>query len=81
MTTDVNDALMIAEQCRHHAVRTAIQHITDGEPNCALLELIQSVQRCAHLDHRPIDQARVELRANKLLAEWGNPRPCLAVVA
>jgi len=78
---DVNDALVVAEQCRHHAVRTAIQHIVGNEPNCALLVLIQSVRRCAHLDHRPLDAARVTDRANKLLAEWGYRHLVLAVVA
>jgi hypothetical protein len=81
VTTDVNDALVIAEQCRRHAVRTAIVFLENDLPHCALAELIQSVNRCAHLDHRPLDAARVEERANRLLADWGNPRPCLAVGA
>lgn len=81
MTKDVNNAIDMAEQRRHHAVRTAIMFIDQGCPNSALAELLDSVNRCARLDHRPLNQARVEARANNLLAEWGNPRPVLAVVA
>ena len=76
-TTDYNDALEIAEQRRRHAVRTAVMFLEQGCPNSALAELIDSVNKCAHLDHRPLDRARVELRANVLLADWGNPRPAL----
>lgn len=81
MNTDVNDSIVMAEQRRHHAVRTAIMFINQDCPHAALAELIDSVNRCARLDHRPLDVGRVEARANKLLAEWGNPRPALAVVA
>jgi hypothetical protein len=71
----------MATQRRHHAVRTALMFIEQDCPHLALAELIDSVNRCARLDHRPLDAARVELRANNLLASWGNPRPALAVVA
>lgn len=81
MTIDVNNAIEMAEQRRHHAVRTAIMFINQDCPHLALAELIDSVHRCARMDHRPLDVGRVEDRANALLAEWGNPRPCLAVVA
>jgi len=75
--TDVNNSIDMANQWRHHSVRTAIMFIKQDCPNAALAELIDSVQRCSRLDHRPLDPARVELRANNLLAEWGNPRPAL----
>lgn len=81
MNTDVNNAIDMAEQRRHHAVRTAIMFINQDCPHAALAELLDSVHRCARLDHRPLDRQRVEARANHLLAEWGNPRPVLAVVA
>lgn len=80
-TADFNDALVMAEQRRHHAVRTAVMFIKEGCPNSALAELIDSVNRCARLDHRPLDVARVEDRANALLAAWGNPHPVLRAVA
>jgi len=81
VNTDVNNAIDMAEQRRHHAVRTAMMFINQGCPNSALAELLDSIHRCARMDHRPLDVARVEARANKLLAEWGNPRPCLRAVA
>ncbi|MFD7157931.1 hypothetical protein ACXJJ3_08860 [Kribbella sp. WER1] len=81
MTNDFNDALTIAEQRRRHSVRTAVMFIVQDQPHCALAELLDSVHRCAHLDHRPLDPVRVLARANNLLAEWGNPRPCLELVA
>lgn len=80
-TADYNDAVAMATQCRHHAVRTAMMFIDQGCPNSALAELIDSTHRCARLDHRPLDQGRVELRANNLLASWGNPHPTLGAVA
>lgn len=76
-TNDYNDSHAIADQRRRHAVRTAIMFLEQDCPNSALAELLDSMHKCAHLDNRPLDQARVELRANKLLADWGNPHPAL----
>lgn len=77
MTNDFNDAIVMAEQRRHHSVRTAVMFIEQGCPHSALAELLDSVHRCARLDHRPLDVARVEQRANALLAAWGNPHPTM----
>lgn len=74
---DYDDGYLIADQFRRNAVGTALMFLKQGMPDAALCELVASVHTCAHFDHRPLDPGRVELRANKLLAEWGNPRPVL----
>ena len=56
------DPLVMAEQLRHYNVRTAIQHLLDGEPNAALELLKTSTIRCANLDNRPLDPGRVGQR-------------------
>jgi hypothetical protein len=76
-----NDSVDMAEQRRHHAVRTAVMFIKQDCPHLALAELIDSVHRCSRLDHRPLDVDRVEARANALLAAWGNPHPVLRAAA
>lgn len=65
------DPQVIADQCRRHAVRTAVQHLVAGAPHLALLVLIRSVKRCAHLDNRPLAADRVRDRTQALLAQWG----------
>lgn len=65
------DSVTLAGQCRHHAVRTAVQQIVDGTPSLALLTLLESVRRCAHLDNRPLSADRVVVRANELVRSWG----------
>jgi len=74
------DPRTIAEQCRHHAVRTAVKYIVDDAPHLALLDLIRSTKRCAHLDNRPLAADRVRDRARALLADWGLPELDLVVV-
>lgn len=61
------DPVMMAEQCRHYAVRTAIQYLLDGEPTAALELLTKSTIRCSHLDTRPLDAGRVGKRYTRSL--------------
>lgn len=67
------DPLIMAEQCRHAAVRAALAEIVGGtrrhgEPDAMLRarivnDLTRSVKKCAHLDNRPLDPGRVNARA------------------
>lgn len=74
-----NDPIQIAEENRHHAVHTAIAHLRSGgahiDPHLRALHfelaldvLIKSVQKCSHLDNRPLDAARVHSRHLAVLA-------------
>jgi hypothetical protein len=65
------DPLVLAEQRRHHTIRTALAHIVAGEPSTALELLRKSVERCARLDHRPLDPARVMQRYEAMLRTLG----------
>jgi hypothetical protein len=65
-----SDSIMLAGQCQHYAVRTAVQQIVDGAPHLALATLHRSVRRCALLDNRPLSAERVVLRANQLVRSW-----------
>jgi len=56
------DPVTMSEQCRHHAIRTAVQKLVDGEPTAAAEILRKSLTRCAHLDNRPLDPDRVAAR-------------------
>jgi hypothetical protein len=53
------DPMVMAEERRRHTVRTALAYIMDGQPSTAVELLRKSVERCARLDHRPLDPARV----------------------
>lgn len=66
----VSNSVDLAAQCRHHAVRTALQLILDDCPTLALATLVKSVRRCGHLDNRPLSPERVVSRANQLVREW-----------
>lgn len=68
-----NDPVEMAEQNRHHAVHTAIELLRSGgahiDPHLRALHfemaldvLIKSVQKCSHLDNRPLDVDRVHTR-------------------
>jgi len=61
----MTDSIELETQCRHHAVRTAVQQLVDGAPSLALATLIRSVHTCAHLDNRPLSPERVVFRANQ----------------
>lgn len=65
----VANSVDLSEQCRHHAVRTALAYIVDDCPTLALAELIKSVRRCAHLDNRPLSAERVHRRAERLVEQ------------
>lgn len=67
------DPVKMAEENRHYAVRTAIDLLRSGgafiDPplralhfEMALDVLIKSVQKCSHLDNRPLDVDRVLAR-------------------
>jgi hypothetical protein len=75
------DPQTIAEQCRRYAVRTAVKHLVEDAPHLALLDLIRSIKRCAHLDNRPLDADRVRGRARALAAGWGERDVDLMVTA
>jgi hypothetical protein len=64
-----SDSVALAEQCQHHAVRTAVQALVNGTPSLALLTLLVSVRRCAHLDNRPLSAERVQARAESLVEQ------------
>jgi hypothetical protein len=58
------DPLVMAEQCRHAAVRTAVADLAAGTSyKVVLYNLTRSVLRCSHLDNRPLDAGRVFARA------------------
>lgn len=61
------NSVNLADQCQHHAVRTALQQIVDGTPSLALATLHRSVRRCAHLDNRPLSPDLVYRRAEALV--------------